>query len=183
MADSAQPDNQLIAAYLGGDQAAFATLYERYRRPLYSYLNRMMPGKAATVDDLYQKTWLKAIDHLERYEDRQTFFAWLCRIAHNTAIDQYRRDARQQMVPIDDVSLADEQDEPWQQLSEYELGEALQRAIEALPEEQREVVLLRRQGTPFKDIAELQACSLNTALGRMRYAINNLRQHLQEWSA
>ena len=175
------PDHELIAAYRRGDADQFEVLYQRYRRPLYGYLNRMLPGQAATVDDLFQQTWLKAIDNLERYEDRQTFFSWLARIAHNAAIDHLRREKQQPDVPLDDVDVSEEKEVPWQSLSAAELGRAVEKAVAQLPPDQREVLLLRQQGVPFKEIAALQGAPLNTVLGRMHYAVNRLREILRDW--
>ena len=173
------PDMDLIRAYLAGDQTAFTHLYERYRRPLYAYLNRLMPGAGA--DDLFQQTWIKAIDHLPRYEDRQTFLAWLCRIAHNAAIDHFRRARNQPTLSLDEHDIATDPQAPVAtRMASGELQQALQDAIAQLPPEQREVLLLRQQGVAFKEIAEIQDISINTVLGRMHYAVNRLRQHLRD---
>lgn len=175
-------DGELIAEYVKrGNADCFDALYERYRRPLYSYLNNMLPGKPSTVDDLYQKTWLKVINRLDRYEHRQSFLAWLYRIARNTAIDHFRRAQREQHENIEEVQIATEQGVPWQRISHQELAAAVKEAVETLPHEQREVFLLRQKNVPFKDIAEIQECSLNTALGRMHYAVGKLRKILADW--
>lgn len=175
-------DKELIARYLAGDHHGFELLYERYRRPLYGYLNRMLPGQTATVDDLFQKTWLKVLRRLEGYVEQGTFFAWLLRIAHNTAMDHFRHEGNQPTVELDEVQVAEERDLPWQSLSRAELLRAIEAAVAQLPPEQREVFLLRRRNVSFKDIAAIQECSLNTALGRMHYATKRLRQVLQELS-
>ena len=179
MADVDRSEKAWIEAYLAGDQASFQQLYERYRRPLYSYLNRMLPGQPSTVDDLFQKAWIKAIQNLARYECQQSFYAWLVRIAHNTAIDHFRQERRRPAVAIDEVQVAQEGALPWERMGSEELVQALEAAVGELPPDQREVFLLRRQGMPFKEIAELQGAPLNTVLGRMHYAVNKLR-HLLE---
>ena len=181
MSESDRSDKWLIDAYLNGDQQSFEVLYERYRRPLYSYLNKMLPSQSSTVDDLYQKTWMKAIKNLGRYQDRQTFYAWLVRIAHNNAIDLFRKEQKRQSVDIEDIPLADKVGEPWKDMANSELGKAIQEAVEQLPDEQKEVFLLRQDKIAFKDIAEIQGCTLNTVLGRMHYATNRLRVLLREW--
>ena len=175
------PDRDLIAQYLKGDSDAFATLYARYRRPLYGYLNKMLPGQTATVDDIFQQSWIKATNNLPKYKDKQTFFSWLARIAHNTAIDNFRRESNRQTVDLDDIQLAEEREIPWRNLSKTELGAAITEAVDQLPPDQREVFLLRQQDVPFKEIAVIQNCSLNTVLGRMHYAVNKLRQTLRDW--
>ncbi len=178
---SDRSDKNLIQAYLDGDSSSFDSLYERYRRPLYAYLNKMLPGQSATVDDLFQKTWIKAINSLHRYQDRQTFHAWLVRIAHNAAVDHFRSEGKHQAVDISELRIASENAvEPWSRLAEKEFNAALEQAISELPPDQREVLLLRRGGVPFKEIAATQKSSINTVLGRMHYAINKLRQLLRE---
>lgn len=174
-------DQELIQAYLNGNQDGFAILYERYRKPLYGYLNKMLPGQHATVDDLYQQAWLKAIDNLAKYEHRQQFFAWLVRIAHNTAIDHFRRSRKHETVDLDEGEFAATGDAPYGRLTSAELAQAVAKAVGELPEEQREVFMLRQNNVSFKEIASLQDCSINTALGRMHYAVNKLRQILHDW--
>jgi RNA polymerase sigma-70 factor, ECF subfamily len=181
MAPEPRTDKQLIDAYLRGDQDAFTELYERYRRPLFRYLNQMMPGQTATVDDLFQKTWLKVVDGLGRYQDRQTFFAWLVRIGRNNAIDHFRQAAQRENVEIDETRLATDRPIPWRQLNSRELARAIEQAVGTLPPEQKEVFLMRQQDVPFKDIAEIQDCPLNTVLGRMHYAVTRLREILKDW--
>jgi RNA polymerase sigma-70 factor (ECF subfamily) len=173
-------DIELIQNYLRGDANSFDTLYERYRRPLYSYLNKMLPGQPSTVDDLFQKTWTKALKHLEAYHEK-SMLAWLSRIAHNTAIDHFRRTTRKREVDIDDQPAPAKHDPPWRQMKNTELSAAISEAVDQLPLEQREVFILRQQDISFKEIAGIQKCSINTALGRMRYAVLTLRKHLQEW--
>ncbi len=182
MADNERPDKELIDAYLAGNQGAFEALYERYRKPLYSYLNKMLPKQTATVDDIFQTTWIKAVDHLDRYHDRQTFFAWLVRIGRNTAIDHLRRSGKRQAVDIDEQQLAAGSGIPWQEIGVGELARAIETAVSQLPPEQLEVFAMRQNDVPFKDIADVQGCSLNTALGRMHYAVNKLRQILKDWN-
>jgi RNA polymerase sigma-70 factor (ECF subfamily) len=183
MAETETADKELIAAYLAGDARSFELLYERYRRPLFSYLNKMMPGQTTNVDDIFQKAWMKAIRNLNRYQDKQTFFSWIVRIAHNTAIDSFRRESRRPTVgeDVQEMEIDSETDAPWQAMSDEELHRAVNEAVAELPPEQREVFILRREGVSFKEIAELQDCSVNTALGRMHYATNRLKQLLQEW--
>lgn len=178
-----RPDRELIDAYLAGDQDAFATLYERYRRPLYSYLNKMLPGQTATVDDLFQQTWLKAINYLAKYQDQQTFFSWVARIAHNAAIDHFRRESQRPTIELDeDLQLPEESGIPWRKVGQTELAQAIEAAVAELPADQREVFILRQNDVPFKEIAVIQKSSLNTVLGRMHYAVTKLRQRLREWA-
>ena len=84
-------DAILIKEYLAGNDRAFTVLYERYKGLLYSYLNRLLDNDRPSADDLFQQTWIKVIDQLAHYEDRQQFSAWLLRIAHNLTIDWFRK--------------------------------------------------------------------------------------------
>ena len=184
----APDDMVLIEAYLGGDQAAFATLYERYKRQLYAYLGRMIPQDPASVDDIFQQTWVRAIRRLPDYRNREMFLAWLMRIAHNLAVDLFRSGARRgeqslsEVDPETDMPLTKDGDTPSGRLDRRELGEAIRQAVNELPPELREVFLLRQDGVSFREIAEIQHCSINTSLARMRYALNKLRASLAGWS-
>ena len=170
-------DGTLIRRYLDGDESAFNVLYERYRRQLYAYLNRLLPGRRAAVDDLYQQTWLRILDALPGYRENDRFLSWALRIAHNLAMDLFRREARRPTAELDE-RLQSHDPPPWAGLDAEELQEALKKAVDALPPLQREVVLLRQQGVPFKDIAVIQGTNINTVLGRMHYAVRKLRREL-----
>lgn len=176
-------DEELIRSYLAGDAESFEILYRRYRNPLYAFLNRLLEN-SATADDLFQQTWLKAIRNFPTYKNQQKFFAWLSMIAHNLAMDHFRQSRRNNEEPLDFQYAESEYtggQEPWRQMSDQEFEEALDSAISSLPEDQREVVLLRRNGVSFREIAEIQKCPLNTALGRMNYAMKTLRTRLKIW--
>ena len=176
--------------YLDGDSSAFDMLYERYRRPLYGYLQNLLRGEQANADDIFQRTWLKAIDNLHKYEDREKFSAWLMRIAHNLTVDYFRR-AERRAEEVFDEAYADKPDgtlfqrtarSPGEELEESELEKAIRDAVQELPPELREVFLLRQEDVPFREIAEIQNCSINTCLARMRYALDKLRARLQVWT-
>lgn len=177
-------DEELILAYMEGDSDSFTVLYERYKRPLYAYLNRML-GNRAHSDDVFQQTWIRVVKRLGDYESKQKFFAWLSMIARNLAIDQFRREKKSAELPLDDENLAVSEPvthtEPWTRMHNRELAAALRKAADGLADEQKEVFLLRQEGLSFKEIAEVQNCSINTVLGRMQYAVKNLRKQLNEW--
>ncbi len=173
-------DAELVRRCRQQDDAAFTKLYQRYRLPLFSYLNRLLPNQPTEVDDLFQQTWVKAISHWAKYDERQKFFAWLCRIAHNLVMDLYRTSGRVHFEELDDGFVAEEK-APGFSLDWEALASALDKAIEELPQEQREVVLLRRQGVSFKEIAERKNANLNTVLGRMHDAIGKLREALGDF--
>lgn len=176
-------DDELIRNYLSGDAESFEILYRRYRNPLYAFLNRLLEN-SATADDVFQQTWLKAIRNFPTYKNQQKFFAWLSMIAHNLAMDHFRQNGRSGEEPLEEIHSMQEYSggqEPWQQMSDQEFEEAFESAVLSLPEDQREVVLLRRNGVSFREIAEIQGCPLNTALGRMNYAMKTLRTRLKIW--
>jgi len=177
-------DRALITRYLRHDDAsAFNELYARYRKQTYAYLNRLLSGRQAVADDVFQQTWLRVIRELPRYRHREKFLAWLMRIAHNLAMDHYRRQ-RHEFEQEDfnaDAAFSPAGDEPWRQLDRGELGRALDGCIARLTPAQREVFLLRQDDLPFREIAQIQDCSINTALGRMQYALRHLQRCLGGW--
>ncbi len=178
-------DSELIRRYLGNDARAFDALYCRYKRQIYAYLNRLIPGRFAVVDDIFQQTWIKAIRNLEGYRDNQKFLAWLMRISHNLAIDHFRRNRRQSLeTELDDERmLYSEKNQPWEKLDNEELSAALEECISKLNETQREVFLLRQEEMSFKEISQIQNTSINTSLGRMQYALRNLRNCMCGWGS
>ena len=189
-------DAELIRGYLDGSQGDFECLYHRYRRQLYSYLNTLLDRDPARVDDVFQQTWLKVIDHLPGYDDRNLFLAYLMRIAHNTAMDscrekQYRErfeassgegagNGEEGDLPGENVG-ADERNVPGKDMENSELAGAIEQAVSELKGELREVFLLRMEDLSFKEIARIQNCSINTVLARMQYALKRLRVALKDW--
>lgn len=181
-------DAEWLEAYgRRGDVEALGRLVEKYRGPLYGYILRSAAGKA-DADECYQETWLRALRGLGRF-DREHFGAWLFRIARNWLIDEGRR--KKPDVSLDAESageggtLAERIESPEAapdaESARAELGRRIRAAAEGLPEEQREVFWLRMDaGLSFKDIAAAQGCSLNTALARMRYALEKMRRSLAE---
>lgn len=186
-------DEQLVAAYLErSDQAAFRTLVERHQERIFGYLLGMVRDRD-TANDLFQDTFLRVIDamHARRgsYERQGRWLAWTMRIARNAALDHLRSRKKWQ-----DVSAGAEDDEasywdrlpdeaPTADLALHELAQRdrLEACIDRLPSEQREVVLLRQDAElTFREIAELTGVSINTALGRMRYALLNLRRFMTD---
>lgn len=177
-------DEQLIKGFLDGNCDDFNALYERYKRQLYSYLNRLLPGQAALADDIFQQTWIKVVNELPRYKNKEKFLAWIMRIAHNMAIDHFRKTKHESnSVPIEDKQdfIFEKNAEPWRELDRESLSKALNWALDQLSPELKEVFILRQEGIAFKDIAEMQKSSINTVLGRMQYALKNLQELLSEW--
>ena len=179
--DGDEADRELIRRYAAGDNGAFDVLYERYKRPLYAYLNRLMSGRHDQADDLFQQVWLRIIASLPQYECRQRFLSWALRIAHNLAIDSFRRQERDPVaLPEDADNLLRNDLEPWRHLDRAELSAAIGKALKTLSPELREVFALRLEKVSFKEIAELQGCSINTVLGRMHYALKNLQRVIKQ---
>ena len=182
MMEDCKTDMELIAAFSIGDEGAFNTLYYRYRQQLYGYLNNLT-GNASEADEVFEETWLKVIAKLPKYQDQGRFGAWLFRVAHNTFIDRIRRSRNEKAnLSIDNEEqiqlAAPPGDEPLTVADASDLEEVVQNALADLPDELREVFLLRQQGIAFREIADIQRCSLNTALSRMQYAIKRLRKYL-----
>jgi RNA polymerase sigma-70 factor (ECF subfamily) len=185
-------DEQLVAAYLErGDQGAFRALVERHQDRIYGYLMGMVRDPNV-ANDLFQDTFLKAIDAMQdrrgSYTRQGRWVAWIMRIARNTTLDYLRTRKKWQDVEgtdDDDRSFWDRLESGATPADEHlhleEQIEWLERSIDRLPPEQREVVLLRQDtDLTFREIAELTEVSINTALGRMRYALKNLRRMMQD---
>jgi len=178
-------DTKALEAYFAGDAEALAPLVEKYKRPLFSFLTRFA-ADPAEADAWFQETWVRAIQHMNRKRPEK-LLSWLFRIAHNLIIDQSRRhkpacsldaplshsgDSLTMQIP--DGSLP-----PDLEAGGRDLGHRIEAVASALPLEQREVFWLRMQGNvPFKEIARIQHCSINTALARMQYALEKLRTTL-----
>ena len=177
-------DNELVAAFIAGNNEAFDTLLSRYQDRLYSYIQYYIHNRDL-ADDLFQETFVKAIVCLRQggYQESGYFYAWLTRIAHNLLIDHLRAERHDEVQYADDgATLWNDNPQLLDSSRESELIteqvlKDVKRLVEHLPEEQREMVQLRYyQGLSFKEIAALTGVSINTALGRMRYAILNMRR-------
>ena len=181
-------DDQLVSLYVSGQDNAFDVLLERYKNRLYNYILYIV-HKEDPADDLFQETIVKAIVTLRNggYRADGKFYAWLTRIAHNLLIDHFRdgqaenfmTDEMAGMSIFDSIQVSDACKES-EIVSEQTLDD-VRRLIEHLPETQKEVVKMRYyQDLSFKEIADLKGISINTALGRMHYAINNMRKMAKE---
>ncbi len=181
-------DDQLVAAYANGNNEAFDTLLNRHKDRVFSYILHIVKDREQ-AEDIFQETFVKAIMTIKqgRYTDSGKFSAWISRIAHNLIIDFYRQEKAENTVSTDsDVTdmlnrrdLAEENIED--RLVSEQIQEDVRRIIDALPESQREVLMMRYyRDMSFKEIAEATNVSINTALGRMRYAILNMRRIAQE---
>ncbi len=181
-------DEQLVAAYASGDNEAFDALLLRHKRRLFTYIVQMVRDRDL-ADDIFQETFVKAITTIRqgRYSDFGKFSAWITRIARNLAIDSFRAEKSEATVSTDDTNL-DVLNR--RELSEETVEDAMidlqiehdvRRLVDELPEPQREVLMMRfYKNLSFKEIAEMTGVSINTALGRMRYAILNMRRLARE---
>ena len=181
-------DQELLQVYSEGNEEAVTVLIERHRKRVYDYI-RMMVKDADLADDLFQETFIKVLKSLreERYTDNGRFVAWVMRIAHNQIIDYFRRQKQQNNVSNDDVGydLLNNKKFSDKTIEEHmvsdQISEDIRRLVDFLPDEQRDVILLRHYNDlSFKEIAEQTGVSINTALGRMRYALINLRKLINE---
>jgi RNA polymerase sigma factor (sigma-70 family) len=176
-------ESELISAYIQGDESAFAALVNRYKSKIYTTIYLVVKD-SYVAEDLMQDTFIKAIKTLKegRYNEEGKFLPWILRIAHNLAIDYFRRAKRYPNVVFEDgssvfnsLSFADESVESVQITKESH--EHLRSMIKKLPNQQREVLVMRHyEDLSFQEIAEATGVSINTALGRMRYALINLRK-------
>ncbi len=177
-------DDMLVGLYSNGNVKAFDVLLSRYRDKLYSYISFIVRNREQT-DDIFQETFVKAIVTLQRgaYTSNGKFGAWLTRIAHNLIIDSFRQEKNDNTVSSDsasfdilnDASLSDSTIED--DMVNCQTLDDVRRMVDMLPDCQREVVFMRYyQDLSFKEIAQITGVSINTALGRMRYAILNMRR-------
>ena len=180
-------DNELIMRYREGDAACFEALLERYQAKVYGYIFSVVKDKE-TADDIFQETFYKVIVTInsDQYKDENKFIHWVMRIAHNLIVDHFRRNNKMPLVPnrpesdvLDNLKFPDENAE--HVMMKKQTGQNIRKLVKMLPPEQRRVVILRHYGKcDFKDIAARTGVSINTALGRMRYAIINLRRLAKE---
>lgn len=183
-------DDQLVSAFAAGDNQAFDALLGRHETRLYNYILRVIRDEDL-ANDFFQETFVKVITTIKqgRYTPDGKFASWLTRIAHNVMIDHYRADRGYAVVSADGMSedrnllnrmeLAEENIEDL--LIAKTIRDDVRAMIRRLPREQRQVLAMRYyRDLSFKEIAERTGVSINTALGRMRYAIINLRRYIEE---
>jgi RNA polymerase sigma factor (sigma-70 family) len=183
---AATDDATLMLRYRDGDARAFELLYERHKGPLYRYLQRMC-GRREVADDLFQEVWSKVIASRSRYEARAQFNTFLFRIAHNCAVDYFRRSGRPHERAAQDVDdLAEElgaveHEQPDAALSEVQVRDDFRRALAELPPEQRDVfVLYEESGLTLEEIGRITGVAMETAKSRLRYAVGKLRTALRQ---
>ena len=171
-------DEMLMRAWAGGDPAAFELLYARHRGPLYRFLLRQTRD-SALADEFFQDTWQRVIAARAGWKPEAAFGTWLFRIAHNRLNDHWRGRKHRPPAPADGDERAartPDPSTPERELSEFEQRRRLQRAIAQLPDEQREVVLLRlEQELSLEEIGAITGAGRETVKSRLRYAMDKLR--------
>ena len=181
-------DQVLLNRYLSGDRSAISQLIDRHSKRVRDYI-RMMVKDHDVADDILQETLIKAVRVIDegRYADTGKFLSWVLRIAHNQVIDYFRSQKSQRTVSESEAgynvlgTLRFAERNVEDRLISEQIEADVRRMIDSLPEEQREVVMMRYYaGMSFQEIADQTEVSINTALGRMRYALINLRKMIKE---
>ena len=181
-------DQQLLNSYLSGDKSAISKLIEKHRKRILDYIIMMVKDRDV-ADDIFQETFIKVVRVIDegRYVDNGKFVSWVMRIAHNQVIDYFRQTKQANNVSESDAgydllnsrNFAETNVED--KMVEEQIAADLRKLIDCLPDEQRDVVKMRYfSNMSFKEIADLTGVSINTALGRMRYALINLRKIIKE---
>jgi RNA polymerase sigma-70 factor (ECF subfamily) len=185
MIDKGLSDSQLVLQYQDGNEGAFEVLLHRHKSRVYTAIYLIVKDRYL-AEDLLQEAFIKAINTMKggRYNEEGKFLPWICRIAHNLAIDHFRRSKRYPEVVLEDGSRVFNSIEFAE--TSYEDAEVLRETksrlrdlIKGLPVEQKQVLIMRHYlDMSFQEIAEKTGVSINTALGRMRYALINLRKKM-----
>src|SRR4051812_505723 len=185
MIDMRSSDSQLVSLYQEGNEEAFAVLLHRHKSRIYTAIYLIVKDRYK-AEDLLQETFIKAVNTIKggRYNEEGKFFPWLSRIAHNMAIDSFRRSRRYPEIVLEDGSkvfnsmdFAEDSAESLQIAQETQTR--LRDFIKELPAEQKQVLIMRHyMEMSFQEIADKTGVSINTALGRMRYALINLRKKM-----
>lgn len=187
MANVVIPDAILVKSYIGGDENALSVLIKRHQSKIYGFIYSKVSDRDIS-DDIFQDTFIKVIKTLKSnsYNEEGKFLPWVMRIAHNLIVDHFRRNKKMPMQrETDEYSvfsfMADTGLNVESQLITDQVENDLQRIIDELPADQREVLVMRMyQDLSFKEIADITGVSINTALGRMRYALMNLRKVIEK---
>ncbi len=176
-------DQDLIHLYISGSEAGLAELIRRYQSKIYTSIYLLVKDEYL-AEDIFQDTFIKVINTLKagKYNEEGKFLPWVARIAHNLVIDHFRREKRTPVVnngeTFDIFDVLGQYDESTEdRIIREQTYTDLKKLIHLLPSEQKEVLIMRHYGDlSFKQIADITDVSINTALGRMRYALNNLRR-------
>lgn len=178
-------DSALVSLYISGNESAFEQLVNRHKNKVFTTIILIVKD-TYTAEDLMQDAFIKAIHTMKsgRYNEEGKFSSWICRIAHNLAIDFFRKEKRSPMITLEDGSnvfntLAFAADSAESLQIKEDTCTRLRELIQTLPQTQREVLMMRHYADmSFQEIADATGVSINTALGRMRYALINLRKKM-----
>jgi len=182
------PDHKLVERFVAGDSKSFEVLIERHKNRLFSYIFYTLKDRHK-AEDIFQETCIKAITTMlnGRYLESGRFLPWVTRIAHNLIIDHFRQEKQLNVCSTDSFSVPILNSSRYSEetiedsLVQDQIYADVRSLVDYLPEEQKEVILLRHYGElSFKEIAEYTNVSINTALGRMRYALINLRRLIKD---
>jgi RNA polymerase sigma-70 factor (ECF subfamily) len=166
-------DDELYRRYRAGNGKAFDLLYERYRQPVYNYVRKSISSNK--VDELYQDIWVKVVAAANNYKDTGKFRQWIFTCAHNLIVDEYRKNARADLVELPDLESRD-------LVSDDRVRQDIDRVLNELPLEQRQAFHLRHElGCAVAEIAAIQDCPVESAKSRLRYAYQKLKSQLQEY--
>lgn len=182
-----QTDQQLVHLYIDGNTNALTTLVTRYKDRIYTSIYLLVKDKYM-AEDIFQDVFIRIIDTLKggRYKEEGKFLPWALRIAHNMCVDHFRRVKRSPLIKTSDDRdifevLTFSEPNVEARLMQTQSHERVRKMIDMLPDDQREVIILRHYADlSFKEIADLTKCSINTALGRMRYGLINIRKMMTE---
>jgi len=181
-------DYELVKQFIEGNQSSIEVLIKRHKRKVYTYILLIVKNHEL-AEDIFQDTFIKVIKSLKqnKYTDDGKFVSWVVRIAHNLIIDHFRKEKNLKTISNDSTDLdifnSNKLSEPTveQKIVKEQVFRDIRNLIEKLPDDQREVIVLRHYiGLSFKEIADETNVSINTALGRMRYALINLRKMIKE---
>lgn len=181
-----QDDKELVHLYVLGKEGALEELIRRYQSKIYTSIYLLVKDEFL-AEDIFQEAFIKVINTLKagKYNEEGKFLPWVVRIAHNLVIDHFRKEKRTPVINNgDDFDIFDVLGHYDESMEDRMVREQtytdLKKLIHHLPSEQKEVLIMRHYGElSFKEIADLTGVSINTALGRMRYALNNLRKMMQ----
>lgn len=187
MATTQIPDALLVKNYIAGDENALSILIKKHQSKIYGFIYSKMPDRDV-ADDIFQDTFIKVIKTLKSnsYNEEGKFLPWVMRIAHNLIVDHYRKNKKMPMLrETEEFSifsiLSDNSLNVEGRIITDAIEKDLQKIIQELPSDQKEVLEMRiYQDLSFNEIAELTGVSINTALGRMRYALMNLRKIIEK---
>jgi RNA polymerase sigma factor (sigma-70 family) len=181
-------DYELVEEFVNGRQSSFEILIQRHKKKVFNYIMLMVKNEQL-AEDIFQDTFIKVIHSLKegKYKDNGRFISWVVRIAHNLVIDYFRKEKQMKMISnenyvtdlFNNKKMSDKNIEDlivWDQIHND-----IRKLVDLLPDDQKQVILLRHFGElSFKEIADQTGVSINTALGRMRYALINLRKLIQK---